>query len=92
VKLKIGPDNVITIKYVKKIRPKLVGHYNGVKKLIRIATTQSKKDQHFTLLHELIHAIDDEHDIQLTEDQVLKLEEGLMLLCDYNPDFSLMPK
>jgi len=48
--------------------------------LIELCTTLSNTGRESTLIHELIHAIDFAKDIGLTENQVLKLESGLMNL------------
>jgi Zn-dependent peptidase ImmA (M78 family) len=50
---------------------------------INLNITDSKKES--TFMHEVIHAISHEHEIGLTESQVLKLEKGLMRLIRLNP-------
>lgn len=47
-------------------------------KQIVIRNNLSDKETYSTFLHEMIHAMDVEHKIGLTETQVLKLEKALM--------------
>lgn len=50
----------------------------GIRRGLSIQNTQK------TLIHEIIHAIDFEHKIELTEGQVLLLEEGIFKLLKLN--------
>lgn len=45
---------------------------------IVLKTGQSSKEEFSTTLHEILHAVAHEQDINLTEPQVLALERGLM--------------
>jgi hypothetical protein len=51
---------------------------------IVIKRGQSPKEEFSTALHEVIHAVDFENNIGLTETQVLKLERGLLRVLKLN--------
>jgi len=59
----------------------LLGECYQDEKIINISLDQSKEERRSTLLHEVIHAIDQEYQDKsvppLTENQVLKMEKGL---------------
>ena len=56
-------------------------------KTIYINTKYPAWDQYSSLLHEVIHAIEDELDIDLKEKQVRALEIGLIQVLRENPRF-----
>jgi len=56
----------------------LVGITDYYNKSIQLKTKEPKLDTYSTFIHELIHAIDDEYEINLDHDQVYKLEEAMM--------------
>ncbi|WP_167957958.1 hypothetical protein [Anaerosporobacter faecicola] len=53
---------------------------------IKLCTKYTENQQKCTLVHELVHAIDNMNDIGLTEDQVVKLGKGLYQLIKDNPN------
>lgn len=53
---------------------------------ILLAEAYSKNQQECTLIHELIHAIDDIFSIGVTEEQVLKLGKGFYQVIKDNPE------
>lgn len=53
-------------------------------KQIVISESQPKSEVFKTFLHEVLHAIDLEHKIELTEKQVIKLENGIFKVLKLN--------
>lgn len=51
---------------------------------IVIKTGQSSKEEYSTFIHEVLHALSFDYDINLTESQVLKLEKALLNLLKLN--------
>ena len=56
---------------------KTMGHCDQDKKEILLKHDLCKEEMESTLIHEVIHAIDFEGNIKLTEKQTLKLEAGI---------------
>lgn len=61
------------------------GHYDDFNKVIRIRPGLVDKDHRETILHELIHAIDEANKSGLTERQVSSLARGLLAAMDDSP-------
>lgn len=57
--------------------------YNDCK--IEISTQYSKNVQECTLLHEVLHGIDDAYDIGIPEEHIQKLAKGLLQVIKDNP-------
>jgi hypothetical protein len=58
----------------------VVGETRFDRKQIAIKDKMSAKNTVITYLHEVTHGLSAEHDIQLTENQVLAIEKGLYYL------------
>ena len=69
----------------------LHGDYTESTMLCRINANFSEWDRHHTGFHEYLHAVSDAYDINLTEDQVTKLELAVSNTYRYNIGFSLDP-
>ena len=54
--------------------------------VIKLANRYPENQMKCTLIHELVHAVDDMQDIKLTEEQVIKLGTGLYQVIKDNPD------
>lgn len=67
-----------------------IGELHGIcdfeKLQIVINPHQSNTEAHKTLIHEILHAVSNEYDAGLTENQVRALEEGLYKLFKLNKD------
>lgn len=73
------------VTYINNFKdPKQLGECRWEPPQIVIKTGQSDKENFSTVLHEIIHAVSFEEDINLTETQVLKLEKGLLRLLRLN--------
>lgn len=57
--------------------PDVLGEMRPVEKQIIIKNGQSNTEMAKTYIHEVLHAISDENDVKLTEQQVRKLENAL---------------
>lgn len=54
---------------------------------ITIQSGQAKEQEQDTLLHEVIHAVDEAMDTDLSETQVRRMATGLLAVFHDNPDF-----
>jgi hypothetical protein len=54
--------------------------------VIKVCNKYSIDQQRVTLLHEVIHAVDELHGIDLDEEQVVKLGKGLYQVLKDNPN------
>lgn len=54
-------------------RANLLGHYNGLTNVLCVLNTLTPSAQEATLLHEVIHAIDNHHALNLSEQEVASL-------------------
>lgn len=61
-------------------QPDVVGETRFDRKQIAIKDKLSPKNTVITYLHEVAHGLSAEHDMQLTENQILALEKGLYYL------------
>jgi hypothetical protein len=61
------------------------GVFSGGNDEIEIVSGLNPQRRRATLFHELIHAVDFEYDIRLSEKQTRKLHIGLLNLIDDNP-------
>ena len=59
-------------------------HYN--KEVIELQKTYTHNQKLCTLIHEIIHGVDDMNDIGLKENQVIKLAKGLYQVIKDNPE------
>lgn len=66
------------IKFVKKLGRNLVGLCEPNEKIIYIKTKQSKKEILSTLIHELLHAMEFEHEIPIKHKMVYRLERAIL--------------
>ena len=64
---------------------KCYGNYSDEKQVIEICTAYSLAQQKATLLHELLHAIDAYHSLELTEETISALTNALAELEVNNP-------
>ena len=67
--------------------PKAFGEYDYEMQVVRIRVGQQPHFEADTVLHELIHAIDDVMLLGMTERQVHCTASGLIALFKDNPDF-----
>jgi len=77
--------NIWEIRYCRSIEnePDAVGLCDSHDKEILIVTSICQDEKARTLIHELIHAIEFEYDIQIPHNLVYKLEEPIYrLICD----------
>lgn len=54
--------------------------------VIKVATSHHPEQQQDTLLHEIVHAVDEEMGTKLEEEQVARLSTGLLQIMKSNPD------
>lgn len=64
----------------------LYGYCDFEREIIKLCTRYTEDQQKCTLVHELVHAVDDMNEIGLTEEQVVKLGKGLYQLIKDNPN------
>ena len=82
----LGRD--LPIQYVDaEDMPKAWGEYDYETQVVRIRTGQQPQFEADTVLHELIHAIDDVMQLGMTERQVHCSASGLIALFKDNPAF-----
>ena len=67
--------------------PRAFGEYDYETQIVRIRAGQQPAFEADTLLHELIHAIDDVMQLEMKERQVHCVAAGLIALFKDNPDF-----
>jgi hypothetical protein len=67
--------------------PKAWGEYDYEKQVVRVRTEQQLAFEADTVLHELIHAIDDAMQLGMTERQVHCTATGIIALLKDNPNF-----
>jgi hypothetical protein len=86
-KIKIGYQNydVIEVECVNKYEPRK-GEIDYFSRQIRIDRDMTVEDKTETLLHEIIHGLDEFMGIGLKEEQVRKLGAGLAMVLGDNPD------
>lgn len=65
------------------------GEIDFYEKVIRLDEDMSPNDKLETLLHEIVHGIDDFMDVGLEENQVKKLGHGLAMVFMDNPDLKI---
>lgn len=68
-----------------------LGLYEPANKRILIKNVKSHRQKHWTGFHELLHALSDYWDINLTESQVQKLEKAFETLYRLNDGFTVDP-
>lgn len=75
--IQIGPKTFYKICWVKEFPSdhRQVGEMDANNKHIYLKTSQSAKEKVLTYLHEVTHAISDENQLKLTENQVSILEK-----------------
>jgi hypothetical protein len=85
-KIKIGYANyeVLEVECVNKFEPRK-GEIDLFNRQIRIDRNMTTEDKRETLLHEIIHGLDEFMKIELDEDQVRKLGAGLAMVLEDNP-------
>lgn len=71
----------------KFTHPECIGECDPNTKQIKIRSDLSDFQAISTLTHEIIHLINFERDLELTENQVLGLEAGLFKVFELNQDF-----
>ena len=85
--------NSYTVQYINKEdaehnffnqSERLMGDCNYQDLIIRVDASMNKQQQDSTLLHEILHAVSDALAIELTENQVKRLESGLMSVLKSN--------
>jgi hypothetical protein len=64
----------------------LFGEVTYVDEVIKLANKYPENQMKLTLIHELVHAVDDMLGIDLKEEQVVKLGTGLYQVIKDNPD------
>lgn len=80
-KVQLSKKGEYEIVWVDKFKEDLVmGETRFDRKQIAIKKKMSPKNTIITYLHEVAHGLSAEHDIELTEKQVLSLEKGLYYL------------
>lgn len=79
----IGRD--VAIEYVSEL-PKAVGEYDYSTQTVRISENQPAVFEADTVLHELLHAIDDAMQLGMSERQVHCTATGIVALFRDNPD------
>lgn len=67
--------------------PNVVGETRFAEKQIALKTGQSDKDTVKTYLHEVTHAVSHEESVNLTENQVIRIEKSLIYLLKPNNVF-----
>ena len=77
IKVQIKASIFYDIVWVQEFPTDCVGMTNFDKRQIQLKLGQTDKETVLTYLHELMHAISGENDINLTENQILKLEKSL---------------
>ncbi|WP_339063579.1 hypothetical protein [Tepidibacillus marianensis] len=86
-KVKIGcfVYDVQEVKSVNKYEPRK-GEIDYFERVIKIDEDMCEQDKKETLIHEIIHGIDEFMGIGLGEEQVKKLGHGLAMMLLDNPD------
>lgn len=69
----------------------LYGEMDSKLEIITLDEDLSEDQKNATLLHEIIHALDDVMAIDLKEEQVIKLANGLYMLAKQN-DLLILPR
>jgi predicted transcriptional regulator len=64
----------------------LMGQYDHRRRLIRLSDRVTPEQQRATLLHEILHDIDQAVDADLTEHQVSSINRGLYAVLQDNPE------
>jgi hypothetical protein len=80
----LGRD--IPITFVDEL-PRAFGEYDYLTQIVRIRTGQQPAFEADTLLHELIHAIDDVMFLGMKERQVHCVASGMIAVLKDNPEF-----
>ena len=80
------------VQYFNEIRNdedvKLAGQINYQTSIIKINNTLDEIEQKLTLLHEIVHGIDEKMNIGLEEKQVDNIANGLITVLIDNPEFA----
>lgn len=84
-KLKILGKPFIIHWLTEGLDPDLVGECDTDKQVIRVRDGQPLESEQDTLLHELMHAVDEAVDAKLKESQVKRLATGLLAVLKENP-------
>jgi hypothetical protein len=80
-KVQLSKKGEYEIVWVDSFKEKdVVGETRFDRKQIAIKNKMSAKTTIITYLHEVAHGLSAEHEIQLTENQILSLEKGLYYL------------
>lgn len=83
--VRLTPKRDYEVTYINNFKdPKQLGECRLEPPQIVIKADLPPKEKFSTFIHELIHAISFEEDINLTETQVLKLERGLLRVLRLN--------
>jgi len=85
--LQVGKDRWFEVLYTKEFREGHVGETRPDSNQIIIQMGHTPKYTIETYLHELLHAISDEHDVSLTEGQIMKLEKAFTYILRKNNVF-----
>ena len=85
-KVKIGcfKYDVVEVKSVNKLEPRK-GEIDFLQRVIRIDSDMTPQDKKETLLHEIVHGVDEFMTIKLEEEQVKKLGAALAMVLMDNP-------
>ena len=74
-----------TVSYPTSVDGELVGECDTDKQMITVLDGQPLESEQDTLLHEVLHAIDEMVDAKLKESQVKRLATGLLAVLKDNP-------
>ena len=74
-----------TVSYPASVDGELVGECDTDKQMITVLDGQPLESEQDTLLHEVLHAIDEMVDAKLKESQVKRLATGLLAVLKDNP-------
>ena len=70
-------DEIYTVQFVKRLPKDTIGECDYYKKEIRILDSLPKKELLKTLIHELLHAVCEEHHLKLKHWQIYHLENPI---------------
>lgn len=83
-KIKVGRHSY-SVKYMEEIEEgKLLGVCYLDDKRIEVAMEKGQREAESTILHEMLHAISEEYDLNLSEKRVIQLEKGLFETLERN--------
>ena len=92
--IKVGYKDykVLSVEHLDDESNLLYGQVLYDKETIELANRYPENQMKCTLIHELVHAVDDMNDIKLSEEQVIKLGTGLYQVIKDNPEmFNSIP-